>query len=528
MAHLFMKYAEPRLEWIGEEDHALFKDAVTEWYVYQDELLGRVLARIDPDTTAVFIVSDHGFKSGERRIRSEQAVHIETAHLDHEPDGVFIAAGPGIRAGAQIAGASVLDVTPTLLDYLGLPVGKDMDGRVLTGLFAAERPIEYVASYDAEAGGKAAVASEEYGSEALADNVAALEALGYVRGSASSEAAADGGESSPEIHNNLAQIHLRTGELDAGVAEFEKALALSPRDAGALLGLSSVAAAQGNRARAEHLAKVAVASNPDSPLALAQLADLRRDAGDLSECVRLYGEALALHDAMPHFYLGLGDCLQRAGRYEEARASFTRALELEPDSIAAVYNLGVTAFQQGREDEAIERFEAVVALDASHPLAAAALNNLGTVHHDRGESEQAAARWAEAVAASPALLEARFNLAVLYLDAGRVDEAVPLLEQAAALAPDHELVHVRLARAYLEQGRGEDAYRVLTLVRRLHPDNWFAPLGLAVLFAATERPDEARPLLEEAFRLGGDAARTTAAGYPALAPVLAGGAPPSP
>ncbi len=64
-------------------------------------------------------------------------------------------------------------------------------------------------------------------------------------------------------------------------------------------------------------------------------------------------------------------------------------------------------------------------------------------------------------------------------------------------------------------------------MRRLYPENWFAPLGMVVLFAATERPDEARPLLEEAFRLGGDVARTTAAGYSALAPLLADGARPA-
>jgi hypothetical protein len=40
-------------------------------------------------------------------------------------------------------------------------------------------------------------------------------------------------------------------------------------------------------------------------------------------------------------------------------------------------------------------------------------------------------------------------------------------------------------------------------VRRLYPDNWFAPLGLAVLFAATERPEQAKPLLDDVLRLGG-------------------------
>ncbi|MHC4429812.1 MAG: alkaline phosphatase family protein, partial [Planctomycetota bacterium] len=144
-SHLFMKHAPPKLAWVSEEDHARYRDVVGEWYAYQDELLGRLLAKMDLDTTAVFVLSDHGFKSGERRIRSEQTVDINTAHLDHEPDGIFLAAGPGIRRGARVEGASVLDLTPTLLYYLGLPVGKDMDGKVLTGIFEEESPISYVA-----------------------------------------------------------------------------------------------------------------------------------------------------------------------------------------------------------------------------------------------------------------------------------------------------------------------------------------------------------------------------------------------
>lgn len=525
-SHLFMKHAAPRLDWIPEEDHVLFKDAVAEWYVYQDELLGELLAGIDLDTTAVFVVSDHGFKSGERRIRSEKTVDIDKAHLDHEPDGIFLAAGPGIRRGARFEDASVLDVTPTLLHYLGLPVGKDMDGKVLTAIlepgFDEANPLTYVASYES-AGAAAPVAeASEFWEEELAEAMQGLEALGYVK----PDAAAEAGESSPEIHNNLARIHVRSGDLDEAEAEFEKALALNAHDADALLGLSSVAALRGNRARAEHLARVALASNPDFPLALAQLGDLRREAGDLGECARLYREAIALYDASPQLYLGLGDCLQRANDYEAAESAFTRALELDPDSFAAVYNLGVTAFQRGEEEEAIARYERALEMDAGHPLAADTLNNLGTVHLDRGETEQAMARWEQAVAASPAQFEARYNLASQYLEQGRVGDAIPLLEQAARLSPNHEALHARLGRAYMEVGRGEDAYRALSLVRRLYPDNWFAPLGMAVLFAATERPEQAKPLLDDALRLGGEVARTTAEGYPALAPLL-GTAPPS-
>jgi len=528
-SHLFMKYAPPKLDWTSPEEAARYQDVVSEWYAYQDELLGRLLAKIDLDTTAVFVLSDHGFKSGERRIRSEELVDMRTAHLDHEPQGIFLAAGPGIRRGAKVEDASVLDLTPTLLHYLGLPPAKDMDGKVLTGIFEpdfeAAHPLTYVASYEsAKPEEKTGKPVADYGKAELAENLAGLEALGYVKGEKAEGAAPTAGgaaePSSPEIHNNLARIHAREGKLDEAVAEFEKALALNQHDADALLGLAGIAAMRGNRPRAEHLTQVALASNPDFPPALAQLADLRRDAGNLPEAIRLYREALKIDDASLGLYLGLGDCLERAGNFAEAEKAFRRVISLQPDSFEAWYNLGVSTSQQGRFDESVAAYEKALALDPKNALYPAALNNLGTVHLDRGDKAKAIARWEEAVKASPAQLEARYNLASQYLEQDRLDDAIPLLEEAARLAPNHELVHVRLGRAYMLKGRGEDAYRALSLVRRLYPENWYAPLGMAALHAANGRPEEAQKLLDEALRLGGEPARAEAAGYPALTPLL--------
>jgi arylsulfatase A-like enzyme len=45
---------------------------------------------------------------------------------------VLILSGPGIASGgAEIARANVIDITPTLLALLGLPVAEDMHGRPL-------------------------------------------------------------------------------------------------------------------------------------------------------------------------------------------------------------------------------------------------------------------------------------------------------------------------------------------------------------------------------------------------------------
>jgi hypothetical protein len=56
----------------------------------------------------------------------------------HRPEGVLFARGPGIRAGERLDDASILDVAPTLLYSLDLPVPDDFEGRVLTAAFARE------------------------------------------------------------------------------------------------------------------------------------------------------------------------------------------------------------------------------------------------------------------------------------------------------------------------------------------------------------------------------------------------------
>ena len=50
-------------------------------------------------------------------------------------EGVLIASGAGVRSGAKPEGATLLDVAPTILHLLGVPVPVEMDGRPLDELF---------------------------------------------------------------------------------------------------------------------------------------------------------------------------------------------------------------------------------------------------------------------------------------------------------------------------------------------------------------------------------------------------------
>jgi predicted AlkP superfamily phosphohydrolase/phosphomutase len=59
---------------------------------------------------------------------------------DHRMEGILVGSGPGFRAGALPQGTSLLDVAPTVLHLLGVPVPSDMDGRVLTELLGSTVP----------------------------------------------------------------------------------------------------------------------------------------------------------------------------------------------------------------------------------------------------------------------------------------------------------------------------------------------------------------------------------------------------
>jgi predicted AlkP superfamily phosphohydrolase/phosphomutase len=51
---------------------------------------------------------------------------------NHAEDGIVIMAGPGIPAGKQIYGSQLMDIAPTLLDFMGMEVPEDMQGKVIS------------------------------------------------------------------------------------------------------------------------------------------------------------------------------------------------------------------------------------------------------------------------------------------------------------------------------------------------------------------------------------------------------------
>jgi tetratricopeptide (TPR) repeat protein len=141
--------------------------------------LERKLKLIDKDTT-VIVMSDHGFESGEKRILEMPKVQAAPS-LEHRQFGMFVAAGPNIKENTKVFGMGLIDVAPTILHHYGLPIGKDMDGKVILDIFKETQEPAYIESWDKEPGdfGDLKVTTQ---TDALSDaeTMEQLVELGYV------------------------------------------------------------------------------------------------------------------------------------------------------------------------------------------------------------------------------------------------------------------------------------------------------------------------------------------------------------
>ncbi len=98
----------------------------------------------------------------------------------HRMNGILMLRGEGIRKGVQLEDAKIEDVAPTILYLMGVPIPKDMDGRVLIEAFdpklIATRPVKYEMAEEAPVSGS----EQKYTQEDQEKLKQVLKGLGYL------------------------------------------------------------------------------------------------------------------------------------------------------------------------------------------------------------------------------------------------------------------------------------------------------------------------------------------------------------
>lgn len=155
IGHYFLRYAMPsRFGDVSDEDRRRYGGVLESHYGIVDEAIGRAIDTLGPDDL-LLVVSGFGMEPlsiGKRAL--ERIIGDPEISGTHEaaPDGFLMAYGAMVARARQLRRASVVDVVPTILYFLGLPVARDMDGYARADLFlpsfTEERPITFIPTYD--------------------------------------------------------------------------------------------------------------------------------------------------------------------------------------------------------------------------------------------------------------------------------------------------------------------------------------------------------------------------------------------
>jgi len=157
VGHYYLRYARPEAFGdVTEDERRRFGRVLDDYYAYVDSLVGEAIASLR-EGDVVMVVSGFGMEPltvGKRVLERVAGDPKFSGSHERGPDGFLLAYGSPIVAGRQSRGA-VVDVAPTLLYFLGLPVARDMDGFARTDLFTqafnAQRTITFIPTYGAQA-----------------------------------------------------------------------------------------------------------------------------------------------------------------------------------------------------------------------------------------------------------------------------------------------------------------------------------------------------------------------------------------
>ncbi|KKN66833.1 hypothetical protein LCGC14_0467730 [marine sediment metagenome] len=389
----FLRHHPPRLDWVDEQEFAIFREVAGSAVRLCDMLLGR-LVQLAGDDAAALVYSARGYLPRERLPRPRPLGSPFSPELVYRGDGIFAMCAPGGRADELIHRVGSLDLCPTVLHLAGVASGADMDGRVLYDAFAERpQPIEPIESWDSTPparGGEDRPPDDRLGFVSLstpwaqqeARQVAVENAWNLVR---SMLVAGRTVEALPLLIHLYYTNPLQTDRsvlvaealfLEGLVPEAMEVMAsifeaFPSSPTGQFMG-GMVALHDGQAYRALDLFEQASRTNPPFPQLYYYLGQAYLMSDRPAKAAEAYRRSIELVDAFPA-RVGLADALYRIGDYEQSAEAAARAASLEYTHPRCHFLLGRALAKLGEIDRAKDSFETALRLDPKDSLAGRAL-----------------------------------------------------------------------------------------------------------------------------------------------------------
>jgi predicted AlkP superfamily phosphohydrolase/phosphomutase/tetratricopeptide (TPR) repeat protein len=462
--HGFMHYHPPRMEGIPEDRYEIYKEVVNGAYRFHDMMLETLLELAGPDAT-VLLVSDHGFHSDHLRPRGIPAEPAGPA-IQHRPFGIICIKGPHVQQDERIYGATLLDVTPTILTFFGLPVGADMDGRVLVQAFEEAPEVARIPSWEQEAGECGMHPADLRMDPAAAQAVLQqFVALGYIQPPSEDQSKAVA-SAVREANYNLARDYLDCGRPDDALPLLEDLAKNDPKQTRFQMHLAQCYLALNRREAAKQILETLLTAdlNPPEPTdakseqpdsaapadvapqaAIAETAEdekatsadkqpnsrpwadllmgvIHFEEGNMEAALASLLKAEQSDPRLPNLHLRIGETYLRQKRTEDAGRAFQQALDIDGDSPEAHLGLAMVLLRQRRNEEAAE--QALLAVGLQHFLPLGHFY-LGVALARLGHRQRAMLAFETCLSMLPGLVAAHRWLAALHSQpGGDLDKAI--------------------------------------------------------------------------------------------------------
>ncbi len=251
-------------------------------------------------------------------------------------------------------------------------------------------------------------------------------------------------------------------------AEFEAALKSDPKSVEALGGLVALDLAAKDSAAA--IARVKDrAAQPDASTEMLMLAARTyARAGDSQSAEQLLKRIIQKDSTYLAAYSALGQLYLSQRRLDAALAEFDTLASRDPKPVAALTLSGIILEAQGKPAEARAKYERVMQLDSSAPVAA---NNLAWMMAESGTNLDQALELAQTaqrgLPEAPAVID---TLGFVYLKRDLPALAVPLFKKCVEREPNNPTYHLHLGLAFAKQGDSINARQSLERTLELKPD----------------------------------------------------------
>lgn len=361
----------------GHEDAKVYQQVVRAACRILDEMVRQLMHRAGSGTT-VMIVSAHGVCT-----QGVPPAGFPPNAKDSwkSPYGIFLACGPKFAPDALLHGASVLDVAPTVLTWFGLPLGEDMEGRVLLESFADTPEVSRIPSWETSPQPSPTTGTLTAADDSFTAGWRRERDWNFVQ---SCLDAARFREALPvldrlfrefpervEVAHGLFQCQLALGLVTEAAGTLEVALESLPPGVATLLPRAELALAQRDFPLARSLVNEAYKLNPGNPTALRKLGLLLLRLREWELLAKVAQQALAAdeHDAVA--WLGLAAARLRQGKATEAAEAATRAIRLKYFLPDAHFILGRALVARGQWTDARQAMETYLKLQPNDRAAAA-------------------------------------------------------------------------------------------------------------------------------------------------------------